>query len=77
MGVCWGSDDLMNAVHKRLALRGYKCEDLFDTGRICQSKPPAAQRTHTLLHRVPTSGLRKTISTTLKYETAARCYKEA
>lgn len=47
MGVCWGSDDLMNAVHKRLALRGYKCEDLFDTGRICQSKPPAAQRTHT------------------------------
>ena len=42
MGVCWGSDDLMNAVHKHLVLRGYKCEDLFDTGRICQGKPPAA-----------------------------------
>ena len=42
MGVCWGSDDLMNAVHKHLVLRGYKCEDLFDTGRICQSKPLAA-----------------------------------
>lgn len=46
MGVCWGSDDLMDAVHKHLVLRGYKCEDLFDTGRICQSKPSAALHTY-------------------------------
>lgn len=29
MGVCWGSGDLMNAIHKHLVQRGYKCEDLF------------------------------------------------
>lgn len=51
MGVCWGSDDLMNAVHKHLVLRGYKCEDLFDTGRICQSEPPAAEHAHCAANR--------------------------
>lgn len=52
MGVCWGSDDLMNAVHKHLVLRGYKCEDLLDTGRICQSKPPAAERTYSTVQQL-------------------------
>lgn len=26
----------MKGVHEHLVLRGYKCEDLFDTGGICQ-----------------------------------------
>ena len=43
MGVFGSSDDLINAVHKHLEPRGYKCEDLFDAGRICQRALAAAR----------------------------------
>lgn len=53
----------MNAVHKHLVLRGYKCEDLFDTGRICQQ---TSSRLTRVPRSIPTGGLCETISGTLK-----------